>query len=438
MKNQFYSICLFLSIILTLLVLTKDSEAQDNERNYKNLTTSATNSISDLKDLLNLLAGSSDNEFFKLHCQSIIKVIESKTFLSSTDDQIISELYEAFSDTNVAANPTKFSSYTNRRRKLIIAWNSPTDNAVSYFKLMLPENWDPENTYPLYVELHGMWYVAEDPIEYMAYELRPGTEIDSATYNDGYSISPWGRGNLWYEDISETDIWEGIDVLEKLVKIDPARKYLNGHSMGGYGAWSIGSKSTDVWAALGIHAGALQHGGSSAFSEYVIGYLKDIPVYFVVGTGDGLFSYNQTAYQLLKDAGNERTKFVTFPGGHDYVFGNVRRMYEWLRTWSKTQTNVEINNDTSPANYMLYDNYPNPFNSTTTISYSLPDESLVKIEIYNILGKKITTLVEGKENFGTHQVRWNSEDLSSGVYLCRFRAEGKQIFERTQKLVLMK
>lgn len=434
MKNQFYSIlCLFM--IFAFASFTSDSIAQDG---YNTFVNTVSNNVSDFKDLLNQLADTSGNEMFKLHCRSIIKVIESKKNLTQADTLFLTESYNSFTDINVTANASQFSSYTDRKRHLIVAWTSPIDNVVSFFKLMLPENWDPSKTYPLYVELHGLWSVAGNTIDYMTYNLKPGTEIDSATYNDGYAIFPWGRGNIWYQGIGEIDIWEGINVLEKIVKIDPARKYLNGHSMGGYGAWMIGSKSTDVWAALGIHAGALQYGGSTTYSDEVINNLKDIPVYFVVGTSDALLSYDQTAFQLLQNAGNENLKFVTFSGGHDYIFGNVRRMYEWLRTWSKdTQTSVDFNNS-NPSKFVLFANYPNPFNSSTTISYSLADESMVKIEIYNIMGKKIAVLAGGKENPGNHQVRWNTKDLSSGVYFCRFRAEGKQVYEKTQKLVLMK
>ena len=105
--------------------------------------------------------------------------------------------------------------------------------------------------------------------------------------------------------------------VKSLVRVDESRQYLCGHSMGGYGAWHIAHRSADVWAALGIHAGALQY-DARELDASVATALRDVPTYFVVGTSDGLLSVNQTAYTLLQDAGNPNLAFVTFPGGHDY------------------------------------------------------------------------------------------------------------------------
>lgn len=55
------------------------------------------------------------------------------------------------------------------------------------------------------------------------------------TFEDGYLLFPWGRGNVWYEGIGETDVWESISALNELVKVDSTKKYLMGFSMGGYG-----------------------------------------------------------------------------------------------------------------------------------------------------------------------------------------------------------
>ena len=136
-------------------------------------------------------------------------------------------------------------------------------------------------------------------------------------FEDGYLISPWGRGNLWYRGIAETDIWEGMATVKALVRVDESRQYLCGHSMGGYGAWHIAHRSADVWAALGVHAGALRY-DVGELDASVAAALRDLPTYFVVGTSDGLLNVNQIAYVLLQNAGNLNLAFVTFPGGHDY------------------------------------------------------------------------------------------------------------------------
>jgi predicted peptidase len=131
---------------------------------------------------------------------------------------------------------------------------------------------------------------------------------------------------------SETDIWEGINVIESLIKVNPTKKYLMGHSMGGYGTWALGQKSPEIWAALGIYAGALQYGGY--LNPETAEKLKDVPVYIVCGEQDGLLGDNQTAYQLLQDVGNQNIFFTTFPGGHESLLENWQNMFAWMKQFT--------------------------------------------------------------------------------------------------------
>jgi len=65
---------------------------------------------------------------------------------------------------------------------------------------------------------------------------------------------------------------------------------------------------------------------------------------------------------------------------------------------------------------LLHQNYPNPFNASTTISYLLSNRTYVKLEIYNLLGKKVAPLFEGKQQPGYRSVIWEASKLSSGIY----------------------
>ncbi|MCP4582380.1 MAG: T9SS type A sorting domain-containing protein [candidate division Zixibacteria bacterium] len=80
-------------------------------------------------------------------------------------------------------------------------------------------------------------------------------------------------------------------------------------------------------------------------------------------------------------------------------------------------------------------NYPNPFNASTTIRYNLTTSSSVKLDIYDILGRKVQTLFEGDQNAGMHTVLFNAEGFSSGVYFYRLTTEG---YEQTEKMILLK
>lgn len=85
--------------------------------------------------------------------------------------------------------------------------------------------------------------------------------------------------------------------------------------------------------------------------------------------------------------------------------------------------------------FNLLQNYPNPFNNTTVIKYSIPVEGLVKLKIYNILGQEVKTLVNEAKQTGNYEVTFNSENLTSGVYLYKLTS-GE--FKETKKMILLK
>ncbi|MBD3234822.1 MAG: T9SS type A sorting domain-containing protein [candidate division Zixibacteria bacterium] len=95
----------------------------------------------------------------------------------------------------------------------------------------------------------------------------------------------------------------------------------------------------------------------------------------------------------------------------------------------------KIESDQLPLNYALMDAYPNPFNATTNISFGLPEAGNVSLEIYNLMGQKITTLIDGVMDAGYHTVAWDASEYSSGVYLYKLEAEGKVI---TKRMTLLK
>ncbi|NQT35253.1 T9SS type A sorting domain-containing protein, partial [bacterium] len=93
------------------------------------------------------------------------------------------------------------------------------------------------------------------------------------------------------------------------------------------------------------------------------------------------------------------------------------------------------NLDPLPDCISLFDPRPNPFNATTTISYQLPEPGEVSIMIYDIRGRLVTMLTEGKTNAGFHSVVWDGSSVPSGIYLCHMRAVG---YSRSVKMVLVR
>jgi hypothetical protein len=93
------------------------------------------------------------------------------------------------------------------------------------------------------------------------------------------------------------------------------------------------------------------------------------------------------------------------------------------------------NNLQIPNNFILYQNYPNPFNPITKIKFTIPEKTKVKLEVYNILGKRIKTLVNEELKKGNYEKSFNGEDYSSGIYIYRLLTEKVQI---SKKLLLLK
>jgi hypothetical protein len=93
-----------------------------------------------------------------------------------------------------------------------------------------------------------------------------------------------------------------------------------------------------------------------------------------------------------------------------------------------TQTNV-------PLRYGLEQNYPNPFNPSTTIKFQIPSKGFVTLKIYDIIGREVTTLVNGFQEAGLHNVKFDASKLPSGVYLYRITTG---TYVETKKLVLIK
>ena len=88
-----------------------------------------------------------------------------------------------------------------------------------------------------------------------------------------------------------------------------------------------------------------------------------------------------------------------------------------------------------PGAFSLGDAYPNPFNPVTSINFAVPVESDISIQVYNIQGRVIETLVNGIMEAGYHTVTWHADDLSSGIYFVKMIG-GEYV--KTQKLMLVK
>jgi uncharacterized Ntn-hydrolase superfamily protein len=145
----------------------------------------------------------------------------------------------------------------------------------------------------------------------------------------------------------------------------------------------------------------------------------------VVDLGDGTYQATITAPTT---AGTDTIAATVISGG-DTVNLSARPVIYYTASTSIGEAPL------SPDQFLLYQNYPEPFNQSTVISFIVPELSLVKLVVYDVLGKEVATLVDGELTPGTHKVEWTAENASSGTYFFKIKAGD---FSQVRRMTLMK
>ena len=129
--------------------------------------------------------------------------------------------------------------------------------------------------------------------------------------------------------------------------------------------------------------------------------------------------------EAVAEANSIRLKEIELPAYHTVI----------LDLDGARVTSVEDMDQQRIESFKLGHNYPNPFNPTTTISYRLAKAGKVRLEVFDVTGRKVRTLVREKQPSGAYKVTFNAQALSSGLYIYRLRQNGNQRFGR---MVLLK
>jgi len=140
-------------------------------------------------------------------------------------------------------------------------------------------------------------------------------------------------------------------------------------------------------------------------------------------------SLGDTTVTLFNDAQTQNFQFQIIGEPQSIVFdpGN------WILKNSTSVTEVDDFNQ--PLSFSLEQNYPNPFNPSTTIEYSIPQNSLVTLKVYDVLGREVATLVNEQNEAGKHTVEFDASKLNSGVYFYKIESGN---FIETKKMILVK
>ncbi len=204
-------------------------------------------------------------------------------------------------------------------------------------------------------------------------------------------------GASWVEEQN----WSGFDVATDdgsvfiggiSVSISGEHLVVGADTTAGTGAATLYTKEGDVWSETALAASGLSPGDGFGFSAAV-------------------------------SDGNVVVGAPSSGDGAAYLYDNLGA------------TSLEEKPRLASETFALYQNYPNPFNPTTTIRYDLPHSARVSLVVYNILGQKVATLIDGPQNAGQKRVKFDAAGLSSGLYIYVFRSSG---FTQTKRMVILK
>lgn len=196
----------------------------------------------------------------------------------------------------------------------------------------------------------------------------------------------------------------------------------------------------EIQAEYSVYSLGIDLTGDNIVEFYVLSHYGSPELYrqsfkiFDITSNQILFERNNPSYYysypVVWDADNDKILECSF-AVYDYpTFVNYN--YEVYNTNIPTSIN---SNSSTPYGFNLKQNYPNPFNPRTSIEFSLEKESDVSLTIYDVLGKKVSTLIEKHALPGNHKVDFNGEKLSSGNYFYQLKADG---MTTTKKMSVIK
>jgi predicted esterase len=163
--------------------------------------------------------------------------------LSNVDSSLIGALYSPLMEYEELVN----NSAVRANGFVRLAYIDDIDNTPQFCRAYLPMNYDPDKKWTLVVNLHGYYGANPVYVKWWSVDMRHMDMVDKFPVID---IEPHGRGNTSYTGIGEKDILKCIELAKEKFNVDENRIYLKGESMGGGGTWYVGTRHTDIFAAI--------------------------------------------------------------------------------------------------------------------------------------------------------------------------------------------
>ena len=166
----------------------------------------------------------------------------------------------------------------------------------------------------------------------------------------------------------------------------------------------------------------------------------DFQYYILERSTDSVFTEDVVSNELIINYYEDDSLEYDTEYFYRLSYYNGVHQSEYSDVLSVTLEWMDVDVDQLPTVYALHQNYPNPFNPTTQIKYDLPEDALVSITIYDIMGRSIRSLVKSRQTAGYRSVQWNAtnnlgEPVSAGMYIYMIQA-GE--FRQVKKMVLLK
>ena len=164
------------------------------------------------------------------------------------------------------------------------------------------------------------------------------------------------------------------------------------------------------------------------------GNINDDPIFS--NPGEGNFTINDEASPCVDTGIHDQ--YLYYNQGLDSLYIpeiSIRGDMPDMGAYEYPIINGLVNREGLIRSFALFQNYPNPFNPITTIKFNLPVQENVKIEIFNLLGQRVMTLVDKNYEAGQHKIEFNGEHIASGVYFYRIEA-GR--YNSVKKMTILK
>jgi hypothetical protein len=193
-------------------------------------------------------------------------------------------------------------------------------------------------------------------------------------------------------------------------------------------------QSSKVINVIRPNGGEILEGGNSYEINWSSNDVEDVKIEYSINNGaswdliinstpsTGAYLWNVPA--ILTNQGRIKISDITTPSIYDVSNNTFRINYT-----------VDVNDQKYSYEYSLYQNYPNPFNPSTRIEYSIPENAYVSLNIYDVLGNLICTLVAEEKIAGHYSVEFDASNIPSGLYFYRLITSE---FSDTKKMILLK